>query len=543
MNIYERFTRQVEQRPKAIAFSERRRNRTVTRSFLELENAASRAAAMLTASGLQAGDPILVFVPMSIDLYVALLAIFRLGLVAVFLDPSAGRRHIERCCDILPPKALVTSPKAHLLGLISPALRRVPIAFATGRWRLPGALPWNGWSRYAPSRAVAPCTPDTLALVTFTSGSTGTPKAAARSHGLLAAQQEVLSEEIGTSPQDLVLSALPIFVLSNLAAGAANLIPGCDLSRPAAVDAAAIVAQARGLEVTHIQASPAFLEKVADQCRRQGVRLGSVRRICTGGAPVFPRLLDRLQAAAPQAEITAVYGSTEAEPIACLPRANLRPRDRSAMDAGAGLLAGRPVSAARLRVMPDRWGLPIGPFREADFERLCLGPGQAGEIVVSGAHVLTGYLRGEGDRETKFSVEDRVWHRTGDAGCVDAEGNLWLLGRCAARISDRKGVLYPFTVEAAAAGLAAVRRSACVRTGGGRTLVVEPAANSAQAEWGDLKSKFAWAHIEQVLVLPRIPVDRRHNAKVDYPELDRMLKRRKRNPLPSPAEDSAGITG
>jgi len=249
---------------------------------------------------------------------------------------------------------------------------------------------------------------------------------------------------------------------------------------------------------------------------------------------VFPRLLDRIQAAAPQAEVTAVYGSTEAEPIACLPRVDLRPEDRAAMDTGGGLLAGRPVSAARVGILPDRWGIPIGPFGGPEFERLCLGPGQAGEIVVSGPHVLKGYLRGEGDRETKFKVDGETWHRTGDAGCVDQWGSLWLLGRCTARINDRRGVLYPFTVETAASNFTAVRRAAFVQTGGRRTLVVEPASDSTTAELDLLKSKLAWAHIERLLVLPRIPVDRRHNAKVDYPGLDRILKRLERI-TPQPA--------
>jgi olefin beta-lactone synthetase len=534
MNICEIFTRQVVQRPGAAALIEWRKNRPVTLSFLELEKAAARAAAMLKADGLKAGDPVLVFVPMSIDLYVALLAIFRLRLVAVFLDPSAGRKHIERCCEIFPPKALIATPKAHLLRCIIPALRHLPIAFGTRRLRLPGARPWCRWNRYAPYTEVAPCDPDSPALVTFTSGSTGVPKAAVRSHGLLAAQQQVLAAELRTAPGDLVLSGLPIFVLSNLGAGAASLIPGCDLSRPGAVDAAAITERVRELGVTCIQASPALLEKVVDHCRSRAIKLCSVRRICTGGAPVFPRLLDRIQAAAPQADVTAIYGSTEAEPIACLARTNLRPKDRAAMDAGCGLLAGRPVAAARLRILPDRWGAPIGPFRESEFNGLCLGPEQPGEIVVSGPHVLQGYLRGEGDRETKFSVAGQIWHRTGDAGCVDKDGDLWLLGRCAERIRDRQGVLYPFTVEAAAGSLAAVRRSAFVRSGGRRTLVVEPAAGSTAAELGLLTSRLTWAQIERVLVLPRIPVDRRHNAKVDYPGLDRILKKLERI-TPQPA--------
>jgi hypothetical protein len=45
---------------------------------------------------------------------------------------------------------------------------------------------------------------------------------------------------------------------------------------------------------------------------------------------------------------------------------------------------------------------------------------------------------------------------------------------------------------------------------------------------GLLESKLAWAHIDRLLVLPHIPVDRRHNGKVDYPGLDRILKRLER---------------
>lgn len=62
--------------------------------------------------------------------------------------------------------------------------------------------------------------------------------------------------------------------------------------------------------------------------------------------------------------------------------------------------------------------------------------GEIGEIVVTGQHVLKGYLDGRGDDETKFRVEEEIWHRTGDSGYLDEQGRLWLwnlseLGSCA----------------------------------------------------------------------------------------------------------------
>ena len=47
-----------------------------------------------------------------------------------------------------------------------------------------------------------------------------------------------------------------------------------------------------------------------------------------------------------------------------------------------------------------------------------------------------------------------------------------------------------------------------------------------------LERQLAWAHLAEVLVVPEIPVDRRHNAKVDYPALRALLERRaaKRQP-------------
>src|SRR5207248_1266087 len=149
------------------------------------------------------------------------------------------------------------------------------------------------------------------------------------------------------------------------------------------------------------------------------------------------------------------------------------------------------------RILPDRWGTPIGPFTADEFRAQCLGPDRPGEIVVTGDHVLKGYLNGRGDAEMKFRVGDQVWHRTGDAGRVDEGGRLWLLGRCAARVGEGDGALYPFCVEAAATAWPGVARSAVVAVDGERVLVVEPESGE-RPDLGGLREGLGWAGIGRV---------------------------------------------
>jgi acyl-CoA synthetase (AMP-forming)/AMP-acid ligase II len=253
--------------------------------------------------------------------------------------------------------------------------------------------------------------------------------------------------------------------------------------------------------------------------------LPTLRKLFTGGAPVFPRLLDQMQRMAPNAEVEAVYGSTEAEPIAHLARPEIAAEDRRAMVAGRGLLAGPPIAQIHLRILRDRWGQVIGPFTAEEFAADCLSADEPGEIVAAGDHVLRGYLHGRGDEETKFRVGDTVWHRTGDAGYRDERGRLWLLGRCGARIADARGVLYPFAVECAAYEDPRVRRAAVVAHRDRRILVVDGYTAAERPDAGALERALARAQLDRVIWCKQIPVDKRHNAKVDYPALRKWLDR------------------
>jgi acyl-CoA synthetase (AMP-forming)/AMP-acid ligase II len=511
-------------------------------SFADLDRAAGSAAAELFAAGLRPGMRAVVFSPMSIALYAAIIGMFRLRVTAVFVDPSAGRSHLESCLIRVRPDAFVAIPRAHLLRLTSAAVRSIPIKLTIGG-ALPG-VPMVG-------RQVSDVTPDLQsvepqmpAIVTFTSGSTGEPRAVVRTHGFLVAQHRALVESLGLAPGDVDLTTLPVFLLANLASGVTSVIPDADLRAPGAIARRPVLKQIRATQPTRTVASPAFLDRLGTKGTGtfKGARrlartfkgaspLCSLRHVFTGGAPVFPAMLDRIAALAPDASVVAVYGSTEAEPIAKIDRREIAAADRLAMAQGAGLLAGTPSPSVELRIIADRWGTPLGPWRQSELDHETRRYGLAGEIVVSGEHVLTSYLDGQGDEETKIKVDGRIWHRTGDAGYLDGQRRLWLLGRSAAKVCDAGGVLYPFAVECAASGIPGVRRSAFVLHHNRRLLVVEadrspgfvkPSAREATLREA-LMSRLAWARLVEIVMVRRIPVDRRHNAKIDYPALTRML--------------------
>src|SRR5690606_12400836 len=122
---------------------------------------------------------VLLFIPMSIDLYVALLGVMHAGATAVFVDAWADRRRLDAAVAAARPDLFVGPPKAHLLRLISPSVRRLSRTWMAGGPAFP--------LRRDERAAIPPATADgdSPALVTFTTGSTGAPKAAARTHRFL----------------------------------------------------------------------------------------------------------------------------------------------------------------------------------------------------------------------------------------------------------------------------------------------------------------------------------------------------------------------
>lgn len=483
MNVVELLQKRAADCPDRDAITDLTGPRERTLTYGQLEHAAANAAAVFARAGLMPGARILVLHPMNASLYVALAGMLHAGLVPIVCDPGAGREQFNRACASVLPEAVFASITGHMYVATLPALTRVPLRF--GAASFPGTI---DVTRRLTTSAHVPREDDDAALITFTSGSTSAPKAIVRTHGLLRAQLEAIQATLPLQGVEVV--TMPIVLLANLAAGATSVIPGADLRRPGEVDGCRIARDLERTSATSIVASPALIERLTDV---DSTQLRTLRRIVTGGGPVMPALIDTLARRLPNAQVFAVYGSSEAEPIASLPCNSISNADVEQMRRGLGLLAGSPVPHSSVRILD-------------------------GEIIVSGDHVVPGYLHGVGDEETKLRIDGRIWHRTGDGGYFDEYGRLWLTGRVKAVIRDSNGIIEPFRVECALSLERCIARSALVGVSGRRVLLVEP-RRRAHMDTHALKRRLSWAHIDEVRVVRRLPVDRRHNAKIDYEAL------------------------
>ncbi|TVP76780.1 MAG: hypothetical protein EA352_05045 [Gemmatimonadales bacterium] len=504
----------------------RNRRRVRRTTFGELSEQVRRTATLLARQGIGPGHRILVLVPMSTDLYAVLLGCLHRGATVVFVDAWAGRDRLEAAVAAAAPRAFIGIRKALWLRFLSPSLRRIPVRMrvAPGRGLVAAR---GGTASSGPGAEVSDeaheVDPDHPALITFTTGSTGRPKGAIRSHRFLWAQHRALAGHMKPRAGDIDMPTLPIFVLNNLAGGVPSVLPDFDPRSPAEIDPARIHRQLTDEGVTTSTGSPAFYERLGSWCRTTKTPL-PLRSLHTGGAPVLPPLA-RLLSDVLTGDGHVIYGSTEAEPISGISFGEMLGAE------GTGLCVGAPVPQTSVRLLVPHDGLV--DLGDGGWARWEAGPGEAGELVVAGEHVLEGYAGNpEAEAMTKLRDPDgpRIWHRTGDAARIDPRGRLWLLGRVGARVVRAGQVWWPLPAELRALSVPEVRHAAwfgeedealgmravlCVEVAGGR---LGRDGREALAEaLGDIP-------IDTLHVVKHITRDPRHASKTDLGKLREMLQ-------------------
>ena len=492
------------------------------RTFRRLDEETDAAAKYFEHHGITVGTRVLLAVRPGPDLIIGMFGLLKLGAVPVAIDPGMGWAAFRGCVRQSRPSALIGGRKATLLS-------RLPIAdFRTLRHRvMVGGASWRqALSAAAGSpRPLADVGPDTLAALLFTSGSTGAPKGVCYTHGMFDAQIELVRSTYGIQPGGTDMAMLPLFALFNPALGTTTVTPLLDPAKPLAADPAPLVAALIAEKVTSSFGSPAIWGKVAEHCVAHGLILPDLRRLLIAGAPVSGELLTKLRVIAPHCEIHTPYGATECLPVTTITSDELLGEARQLALRGQGTCVGRPVSGVEIRVIRETDG-PIATLAEA---RPC-APGEVGEIIATGPSVTREYDGlPEATRLAKIADGDRVWHRMGDLGSLDAAGRLFFFGRRVEKVRTADGDLPTESIEPAFRQHPQVFRCALIGIGAAPdqtpTLVVEPRVGSFPADDADRARFIAElrefarvnplaSRVQHIVFQRALPVDVRHNAKI-----------------------------
>lgn len=279
--------------------------------------------------------------------------------------------------------------------------------------------------------AVADRAPADTAWLFYTSGTTGMPKGAMLSHRNLLAMTTSYFADVDTiAPGDAILHAAPMshgsgmYMIPHVAASACQVIPDSGGFDPAEVFK--LIAAYPGIAFF---AAPTMVHRLVNSAEAAAADLANLKTIVYGGGPMYAADCKAAMAVLGN-RLAQIYGQGESPmTITALSKAHHADTDHPRYEER---LASVGVADTVVEV------------RIADADDNPVAIGEAGEVLVRGDSVMTGYWRN--DEATAESLRNG-WLHTGDVGVLDADGFLTLMDRSKDLIIAGGSNIYPREVE------------------------------------------------------------------------------------------------
>jgi long-chain acyl-CoA synthetase len=381
----------------------------------EFLDAVERAAAVLQAHGVSAGDVVAIMLPNTASFVVSLFAAWRLGAAATPINPSLAMAEVAYQVTDAAAKVLIA--EAPLAVEVPGAALVLTSELASGPSQLDGS-------------AQVPA--DALALLIYTSGTTGRPKGVMLDHSNLNAMCAMAIDafEFGGADHSLLfhVNGIVAGTLSPLLAGGRVTVAG----RFSLKEFWSRVEQSRA---TYFSAVPTIYTMLANLPAEVTPDTSSVRFAVCGAAPASVELLNKFESRY-GIPIIEGYGLSEGSCASTLNPLN-GPRKPGTV--------GLPFPGQTIRIV-DANGNPV-----AD--------GEAGEVLIQGPNVMRGYLN-RPDETAKTLVDG--WLHTGDIGRLDEDGYLILVDRAKDMIIRGGENIYPKEIEAVVYQLPDIAEAAVV---------------------------------------------------------------------------------
>jgi acyl-CoA synthetase (AMP-forming)/AMP-acid ligase II len=358
-------------------------------SFQELEMLCNACACGLASAGIEPGDRIGILSPNRVEFVVTILGAMRAGVIPV------------------PVNIKLAPESAHYI------LRDAGVKLVFGESDLrklaPGHLrfvdyhaDWEGFLDHGAFSAYEPA-PDSVAIQPYTSGSTGRPKGVLLTHYGQNWSRLILAHTRGTTPDDVILVAAPLYHKNALNAIKQGLTAGAKLILMPQFNIERYIEAMGRYRATVISGVPTMMSMLLT--RRDllaKIDTSSVRTVMMGSAPSSAQLLRELKTVFPNAEALVVYGVTEGGPVPLGPHPEGKPRPLGSI--------GYPYAGTEAKLVN-------GDGTVAPDE---------GELVLKNPGILLGYHNLPA--ETAKRVRDG-WYYTGDICRRDAAGWYYFVGR------------------------------------------------------------------------------------------------------------------
>lgn len=394
-----------------------------TYSFSDADRAAAAVAGALFAAGVRSGDHVVLSMHKTVDSFIIIHGLLRIGAVVVPLDPLMPVASATALIALAAPSALVVdSASAERLDLAG-----VDVAV----WSIDGDGPNSlrpvidgpGEHGSGPDVTVAPGDP---AYVIFTSGSTGVPKGITHTHRSAMAYAQLAVDVHGITADDRLAGLPPLhFDMSTLELYAApfagaSIVPigTAELRFPAS-----FTERAAGEGITVWYSVPFQLRQISERGALDQRDMSSLRHIIYAGEAFSAPALAALMGQLPGVRFSNAYGPAETN-VVTVHELDAPPTNAVPIGQPWGDVAVAIVDPATGATAPD--------------ELISVADGTQGELWVKADSTMVGYLqRPDLDAERLIGTPENRWYRTGDLVTRDELGVLWLAGRIDHQIKVR----------------------------------------------------------------------------------------------------------
>ncbi|MBP6217115.1 MAG: AMP-binding protein [Oligoflexales bacterium] len=509
-------------------------------TFCQLLERTEALGSRLEALGVKQGMKALVFLRPSLDWPAIILALMRLGVIPVFIDPGMGFKNLFSAISKMAPELVICEPVVRWARFCVPWVFKSVKVWVT-------SSDTGFWSSQRDGDVQTKQTALELkagdeAAIMFTSGGTGAPKGVLYTHGMFTTQAELVRDMFALDEKTIDMSAFPLFSLYTMAFGGTSILPDMDIRRPAAAAPSRLYEQIVDQGISMISGSPAVWRRLASYCTEKKITLPSLTKVLLFGAPVSLDLHRLFQPLIPNGDTYTPYGATECLPVSCISGRDILGRYSQKMERGEGTPLGAPFPRTEISIESlslSKEGVPpsleISPLSS-------LPSFSVGEIVVKGAQASPRYQQEEkATQAAKIYEKDFFWHRMGDLGYLDEEGVLWFCGRKVHRVETHLGPLDSIPCESIFNQHPDVARSALIGLTLPHTDKREPCIVIERKDRRTELSKQERLHFKQDLLSlaqkvdrtkdlktfflhPAFPVDLRHNIKIDRLALARYFE-------------------